>query len=308
MGAPSLDDLASFAAVARRRSFRAAAIERGVSASAVSQAVRDLEDQLGVRLLNRTTRSVSPTEAGARLLSRLTPALADLTAAIEGVHAADGVVAGVLRINAPAPAADLVLAPLLAPFLALYPHVRVEIVVETTLVDIVAEGYDAGVRWDESLAQDMVAVPLCGPQRFVVVCAPALLAARGVPTHPRELTQAPCVRLRFPSGRLYPWEFERGEERLVVEPEGPLVASHGPLLLRAALDGVGFASMFEGYAEEHIAAGRLVRVLDDWLPPFPGPRLYFPSRRLPPPPLRALVDFVRAQSPGGSTGGKGRPR
>lgn len=290
---PSLDDLASFAAVARRRSFRAAAVERGVSASALSQAVRDLEEELGVRLLHRTTRSVSPTEAGARLLARLAPVLTELAAAVDSVHAADGVVAGLLRINAPAPAVDLVLAPLLGPFLAQHPRVRVEVVVETALVDIVAEGFDAGVRWDESLAQDMVSVPLCGPQRFVVVASPSLLAIHGVPTHPHDLLHLPCVQLKFPSGRLYPWEFERAGERLVVEPGGALVASHGPLLLRAALDGVGFAEMFEGYAEEHIAAGHLVPVLEEWLPPFPGPRLYYPSRRLPPPPLRAFVEFVR---------------
>lgn len=292
---PSLDDLAAFAAVARRRSFRAAAVERGVSPSALSQAVRDLEDQLGVRLLHRTTRSVSPTEAGARLLTRLAPALTELAAAVDSVHATDGVVAGLLRINAPAPAVDLVLAPLLARFLAQHPRVRVEIVVETALVDIVAEGFDAGIRWDESLAQDMVSVPLCGPQRYVVVAAPALLATHAAPTHPQHLLHLPCVRLKFTSGRLYPWEFERGAEHVVIEPEGPLVASHGPLLLQAALDGVGFAEMFEGYAEEHIAAGRLVRVLEDWLPPFPGPRLYYPSRRLPPPPLRAFVQFVRGE-------------
>lgn len=289
----SLDDLAAFAAVARRRSFRAAAAELGLSASALSQAVRDLEDSVGVRLLHRTTRSVAPTEAGARLLARLNPALAELMSAVDAVHATDGVPAGLLRINAPAPAADLVLAPLLGPFLARFPRVRVEIVVETSLVDIVAEGFDAGVRWDETLAQDMVAVPLCGPQRYVVVGSPVLIATHGRPEHPDDLRRCPCVRLRFPSGRLLEWEFERGGERILIEPEGPLVATHGPLLLRAARDGVGFTSTFEGYVEEEVAAGRLVRVLDDWLPPFPGPRLYYPSRRQPPPALRAFVEFVR---------------
>jgi DNA-binding transcriptional LysR family regulator len=164
-----------------------------VSASTLSQAVRDLEDQLGVRLLHRTTRSVAPTEAGARLLARLTPVLTDLTAAIDAVHAEEGVVSGLLRINAPAPAADLVL----APFLAQHPRVRVEITVQATLIDIVAESFDAGVRWDEALAQDMVTVPLCGPQRYVLVAAPALLAVHGAPDHPHKLTRRPCVRLRF---------------------------------------------------------------------------------------------------------------
>lgn len=293
MPSPSLDDLAAFATVARRRSFRAAAAERGVSPSSLSQAVRDLESALGVRLLHRTTRSVAPTEAGARLLARLAPALTELAAAVDTVHAGEGVPAGLLRINAPAPAADLVLAPLLGPFLARYPRVRLELVVETALVDIVAEGFDAGVRWDESLARDMVAIPLCGPQRYAVVGSPGLIAARGRPGHPKDLQGRPCVRLRYPSGRLPPWEFERGGERIVVEPEGPLVTTHGPILVRAALDGAGFVSTFEGYVAEHVAAGRLVPVLDDWLPPFPGPRLYYPSRRQLPPPLRAFVEFVR---------------
>ncbi|HNH48421.1 MAG TPA: LysR family transcriptional regulator [Myxococcota bacterium] len=295
MASPSLDDLAAFAAVARRLSFRAAAVERGVSASALSQAVRDLEDQLGTRLLHRTTRSVALTEAGTRLLSRLAPALVELSAAVDAVHLTEGVPAGLLRINAPPPAVDLVLAPLISAFLKQHPRVRVEVVAESALVDIVAEGFDAGVRWDESLARDVVALPLCGPQRFVVVAAPELLARVGVPRRPQDLVQCPCLRIRFSSGRRPGWEFERGEERVVVDPEGPLVGSHGPLLLRAALDGVGFVHTFEGYVAEHVAAGRLVPVLDDWLPPFPGPRLYSPSRRRLPPPLQAFVDFVRAR-------------
>jgi DNA-binding transcriptional LysR family regulator len=271
-------------------------VERGVSPSALSQAVRDLEEQLGARLLHRTTRSVSLTEAGARLLAHVSPALAELATAVDGVHAEEGVAVGLLRINAPAPAVDLVLAPLLGSFLAAHPRVRAEVVVETALVDIVAEGFDAGVRWDESLHQDMVAVPLSGPQRYAVVAAPSLIEATGLPEHPSDLARRPGVRLRFPSGRLLPWEFERGGERIVVEPTGPLVTSHGPLLVRAALDGFGFASTFEGYVAEHIAAGRLVSVLADWLPPFPGPRLYFPSRRQLPPPLRAFVAHVRAHA------------
>ncbi len=295
MASPSLDDLAAFAAVARRRSFRAAAAERGVSASALSQAVRDLEEQLGIRLLHRTTRSVALTEAGTRLLTRLAPALLELGAAVDAVHMSDGVPAGLLRINAPSPAVDLVLAPLIRTFLQKYPRIRVEVVAESALVDIVAEGFDAGVRWDESLARDVVAIPLCGPQRYVVVAAPELIARVGAPVHPQDLVQRPCLRLRFPSGRMPAWEFERGGEQVVVDPEGPLVASHGPMLVQAALDGVGFISTFEGYVEEYVATGRLVRVLDDWLPPFPGPRLYYPSRRQLPPPLQAFVDFVKIQ-------------
>lgn len=293
MRAVSLDQLEAFAAVARRRGFRAAALERGVSASTLSQTVRDLEERLGVRLLNRTTRSVATTEAGAQLLERLSPALADIAAAVDQVHAAGGEPAGSLRINAPEPAIELVLAPIVGDFLKAYPRVRLDIVAQSSLVDIVAEGFDAGVRWDESLARDMIAVPLGGPQRFVVVASPEAIARWGAPLHPRDLLSRPCVRLRYASGIMPAMEFEQGEEVIRVEPDGPLICGNSALMVAAALAGVGFVSTFEGYAAEHVAAGRLVRVLDDWLPPFSGPRLYYPSRRQMPPPLRAFVDFVR---------------
>lgn len=294
MRALDLNDLDAFAAVARHRSFRSAAAERGVSASTLSQAVRDLEARLGVRLLNRSTRSVAPTDAGRALLERLAPALADIAGAVEGLGARPGEAAGTLRLNAPEPAVELVLAPLVGPFLAAHPQVRLEVVAETTLVDIVKDGFDAGVRWGESLARDMIAVPLGGPQRFAVVAAPAVLAERGAPTVPHDLLGRPCIRQRFPSGAVPPWEFERDGEVLRLDPAGLLVSTSLALQRRAALDGLGFWATFEGYVADDLAAGRLVRVLDDWCPPFPGPFLYYPSRRQLPSPLRAFVDFLRS--------------
>lgn len=292
----SLDDLDAFAAVARHRSFRRAAAERGVSASTLSQALRDLEARLDVRLLNRTTRSVGLTEAGRQLLERLSPALSEIAAAMDQVHAERGVPAGSVRINAPEPAVELVLAPMVAPFLAAYPQVRLEIMGETAFVDIVAQGYDAGVRWGESLAQDMIAVPIAGPQRFCVVGSPDLIARTGVPQRPQDLLAHPCLRVKFPSGVRPAWEFERDGKELKIEPEGPLTSSSTRLQLAAALAGVGFYSTFEGNVAEHIAAGRLVSVLEDWLPPFPGPFLYYPSRRHVPAALRAFIDFARVRS------------
>jgi DNA-binding transcriptional LysR family regulator len=288
-----LDDLDAFAAIARRRSFRQAALERGVSASTLSQTLRDLEARLGVRLLNRTTRSVALTEAGARLLEQLSPALAEIAQALDQVRDAGGRPRGSVRINAPEPAVELVLTPMVAPFLAAHPEIELEIISETGFVDIVAAGFDAGVRWGESLAQDMVAVPISGPQRYVLVGAPKLIAEVGAPQRPEDLLGKPCIRLRFPSGLTPPWEFERDGREVKIEPQGRLTAGNVRLQLEAAIAGLGFYTTFEGYAAQAVADGRLVSLLEDWLPPFPGPFLYFPSRRHVPPALRAFVDFVR---------------
>jgi DNA-binding transcriptional LysR family regulator len=288
-----LQALDSFAAVARHRNFRRAAVERGVSASTLSQALRDLEARMGVRLLNRTTRSVALTDAGAALLKRLEPALSEIGEAVAEARSAQAEPAGALRINAPEPAIELVLAPIVSDFLARYPGIRLELIAETNLVDIVAAGYDAGVRWGESLAQDMVAVSLGPTQRFALVAAPELIARVGTPQHPRDLLELPCLRNRFPSGASPPWEFEKAGETVRISPVGPLVANSGALLMRAALDGLGFLSTFDGYADRHLATGRLVEVLSDWSETFPGPFLYYPSRRTMPSPLRAFVDFVQ---------------
>lgn len=293
MAGPALSDLEAFAAVARERSFRRAAARRGVSASTLSQAVRDLEDALGVRLLNRTTRSVSATEAGARLLQRLDPALGEIAAAVEAARGGGAQAGGLLRINAPEPAVELLLAPLIGGFLREHPAVQVEITAESRPVDIVAEGYDAGVRWDERLAQDMIAVPLAETQRYVLVAAPEVVERFGAPGTPEDLLKAPCVRQRFHSGVTPPWEFERDGRVVRVDPPARLVSTSIGLQKRAVLDGAGFWMAFEGYVAAELAEGRLRSVLADWLPGFPGPSLYFPSRRYLPSPLRAFVDYVR---------------
>ena len=293
-----LHALDSFAAVARHRNFRRAAIERGVSASTLSQALRDLETRMGVRLLNRTTRSVALTEAGAALLNRLGPALAEIGEAVGEARSAQAEPSGPLRINAPEPAVHLVLTPLISEFLLQHPAVRVELIAETSFVDIVAAGFDAGVRWGESLAQDMVAVSLGPPQRYALVAAPALVARVGAPQHPRDLLDLPCLRNRYPSGAIPAWEFDKAGETVRVSPSGPLVANSITLLMRAALDGLGFLLIFEDYCEPHLASGKLMEVLPDWSETFPGPFLYYPSRRTLPSPLRAFVDFVQARRRG----------
>ncbi|MBS0334400.1 MAG: LysR family transcriptional regulator [Proteobacteria bacterium] len=290
-----LGALDHFAAIARHGSFRRAAVERGVSASTLSQALRDLETRLGVRLLNRTTRSVALTEAGSALLATLQPALAQIASAVDHARSAQEAPSGPLRINAPEPAIELVLAPMVADFLREYPEVRLEVIAETAFVDIVARGFDAGVRWSESLAQDMVAVPLGPPQRFVVVAAPSVVERWGAPAHPRDLLDRPCLRVRFPSGAEPGWEFSRKGEVVKVQVSGPVTANSTTLLQRAALDGLGFASAFDGAVAEHLASGRLVEVLADWSEPFPGPMLYYPSRRHPPSALGAFVTFIQAR-------------
>lgn len=295
MSRPDLAGLDSFAAIARHRNFRRAAVERGVSASTLSQSLRELETRMGVRLLNRTTRSVALTDAGAALLARLQPALAEIEGAVAEARSAQAEPQGSLRINAPEPAVELVLAPMIAAFLTAYPQVRLEVTSETAFIDIVARGFDAGVRWGESLAQDMVAVSLGPPQRSMVVASPALLARVGAPEHPRDLLERPCVRVRFPSGAEPPWEFEKDGQALQISPTGPLVCTNLQMQMRAALDGLCFVQAFDAAAQPHVEAGRLVEVLPDWSESFPGPFLYYPSRRTMPSPLRAFVDFLQAR-------------
>jgi DNA-binding transcriptional LysR family regulator len=305
MNPPPLAHLQAFATVARLRSFRAAAQALGVSPSALSHTLRELENRLGVRLLNRTTRSVAPSEAGAQLLARLAPALQDIDGALDALNDFRSTPLGTLRINAPRAAAEWVVAPLLAGFLAANPGMHCELVANDALVDIVSEGFDAGVRFGESLQQDMVAVPIGPPQRMIVVAAPDYLARHGTPQSPRDLPQHECIRLRFPSGVLYRWEFARrtpaGEEKLEVAVDGRLTLGEMPLLVRAAVDGVGLAFVFEQYARAELAAGRLVSVLDEWCPSIPGLFLYYPSRRHLPAGLRAFVEMLRG-APGSTAG------
>jgi DNA-binding transcriptional LysR family regulator len=295
MAQPDLADLAAFTAVAQARSFRGAAAMRGVSASSLSEALRRLETDLGVRLLNRTTRSVTPTEAGERLLARLTPALADVTLALDEVNAFRDSPTGVLKLNVPGAVSRIVFPDLIPRFLKAHPGIRLEITAEDAFVDVLAAGYDAGVRYDERLEKDMIAVPLAGPQRFVVVGSPAYFAEYGRPTHPREVLDHACIRHRFAHGTSYAWEFEKDGEVIRVQPEGPLITNSGDVEIAAVEAGLGLMATFEGFVAESITAGRMETVLDDWLPPFSGPYLYYPSRRHMPAPLRAFVDFVKAE-------------
>jgi len=284
--------------VARAKGFRDAARLSGSSASWVSESVRRLETQLGVRLLNRTTRSMAPTEAGERLLQRLGPALAEVEAAVDVVNSFRDRPTGTLKLNVPVSAARLVLPAIVPGFLAAYPDVRLEVTAEENFVDVLAAGCDAGIRYGERLEQDMIAVPI-GPrrQRFALGAAPAYLDAHGRPEHPRELLDHSCLQGRFPSGAMMSWEFERDGESVEVEPSGPLIVSIGgatDLLADAAIAGAGIVALFEDWLRPHFDSGALEPVLKPWWLSFPGPFLYYPGRRLVPAPLRAFVDFVKA--------------
>jgi DNA-binding transcriptional LysR family regulator len=301
MDLSSLADLHAFLAVARARGFREASRHAGTSASALSEAVRRLETALGVRLLHRTTRSVTPTEAGARLLERLDPALAEVAAALRTVDDLRDGVTGTLKLNVPVSAARLVLPAILSGFLAAHPGIRVEIVADDGFVDVLASGCDAGIRYDERLEGDMIALPI-GPrvQRFATAASPHHLDRHGRPDHPRDLLAHPCILGRFASGRLTaPWEFERDGEVVRIEPEPRLIVSTGgavDLIVAAAVAGSGVIHLFEDWLRPHFASGALEPVLQDWWQPFSGPFLYHSSRRLVPPPLRAFIDYVRAGS------------
>ncbi|UVF19805.1 LysR family transcriptional regulator [Microvirga terrae] len=289
-----LADLEAFAAVARARSFRSVARLRGVSASSLSEALRRLEARLGVRLLNRTTRSVTPTEAGQRLLERLGPALSEVAAALDAVNGFRDSPTGTLRLNVPTAVARLVLPRLIGPFLDAHPGITLEVATDDSFVDVLAAGFDAGIRYDERLEKDMIAVPI-GPrtQRFAVAGAPAYFAAHGRPSHPRDILNHACIRHRFASGIMHPWEFERDGEVVKITPTARVVANSIDLEIAAALQGLGLIATFAGFLESEFASGALEPVLEDWQQPFSGPFLYYPSRRHMPAPLRAFVDFVK---------------
>jgi DNA-binding transcriptional LysR family regulator len=290
-----LGDLQAFAAVARARSFRGAATARGGSASTLSEAVRRLEARLGVRLLNRTTRSVTATEAGERLLERLLPALGEVQAALAVVDGFRDGARGTLRLNVPGIVAQAILPTIAAGFLETYPDVRLEISVEDSFVDVLAAGFDAGVRYDERLEQDMIAVPIgTRVQRFATAAAPAYLARHGRPAHPRELMRHACIRHRFSDRPPFPWEFEKAGEVVRIDPPSRLTATSSHLEIEAAVRGVGVISGFEDVLGPYIASGALEPLLQDWWQSFPGPFLYYPSRRLMPGPLRAFVDYLKA--------------
>ncbi|MFN6993972.1 MAG: LysR family transcriptional regulator [Aquincola tertiaricarbonis] len=288
-----LPDLDVFAAVARHRSFRAVATQRDVSVSLISQTIRRLEDQLGVALLTRTTRSVTPTAAGLALLAQLEPGLAMIQKAVEELNAHRGSPLGSLRINAPAPVAQFLLAGLAARFLAQHPGVSIEITADAAKADIVRDGFDAGVRIDKDLQQDMVAVRIGAPQRYAVVGSPAYFSRRPMPKSPRDLAGHDCIRRRFPAGGLQPWDFQR--RHLATEIAEPrLVVNDAQVAVNAAVAGAGLAYVHEKYVERELAAGQLVRVLEGWSPGIGPPYLYYPRQRFLSAALRAFVDFARA--------------
>lgn len=305
-----LSDLTAFVTVAGQGGFRSAARATGTSASQLGDAVRRLEAQLGVRLLHRTTRSVTPTDAGARLLERVAPALGEVRAALDVMNHFRERPAGRLRLNVPSAAAKLLLPKIVPPFLAKYPDIVVEVIADERRVDIVAEGFDAGIRYERSLEKDMVAIPI-GPrvQRFAAAASPAYLARRGRPTHPSELTLHDCLAWRFSNGPVQAWEFEKSGETVKIDPKGPLVTSFGgatDFALQAAVAGCGIIYLFKDWLKPQLESGELVPILQPWWSGLSGPYLYYPGRHYLPTPLRAFVDFLkaapRASGPKGARG------
>jgi len=290
----NLSDLLAFLAVARERSFTKAAAKLGVSQSALSHTIRGLEAKLGLRLLTRTTRSVSPTEAGERLLLTIGPRFEEIEAELAALTALREKPAGTIRINTGEHAANAILWPVLLKFLPRYPDIKVEITVDNGLTDIAAERYDAGVRLGEQVAKDMIAVRIGPDMRMAVVGAPTYFAQRSPPKTPRDLTDHNCINLRLPTyGGLYAWEFEKGERELKVRVDGQLVFNDLNQRLNAAMAGLGLTYLPEDVAQPHLASGRLQRALEDWCPPFPGYHLYYPSRRQTSPAFSLLVDALR---------------
>lgn len=286
-------DLAIVLAIGRHRSFRKAAVELRMTPSALSHALRALETRLDIRLFNRTTRAVALTQAGARLFDRIQPAFQDIDDALRDLVADDGAPIGSVRINAAHAGARLALMPLVAPFLRAHPSVTMEIVAQNAMVNMVGEGFDAGVRLGETVAADMVAVRIGQRQRFAAVGSPEFFERWAVPTTPRALKGVPCVRHRFDDGGDYHWEFEQSGVELAIAVDGPFTTNSQDLMIMAALDGIGIAFVLEGLVREQIEAGRLLRVLEDWCPSFAGLFLYYPGRRQVPSALRAFIDFVR---------------
>ena len=295
-----LGDLSAFVAVARAGGFREAARATDGSASGLSEAVRRLEARLGVRLLNRTTRSVVPTEAGSSLLARLDPVWSEIDSALDVVNGFRDTPTGTLRLNVSMSAARLVLPSIVPAFLARYPEIRLEVVAEESFVDVLAAGCDAGIRYEERLEQDMIAVPI-GPrtQRMAAAASPAWLARHGMPGHPRELPPGACIRARFASGAMIHWTFERGGETVTLEPNGQLLVQVGgalDLAIDSAVQGLGVIYLFEDWLKPYVERGELQPVLEPWWPQFSGPYLYYSGRRLVPAPLRAFVDFIRNEA------------
>lgn len=296
MTLPTLSDLTAFVAIANQRSFRKAADELGVSPSSLSHLMRGLERDMGVRLLHRTTRSVALTEAGERLLMRLQPVLQELATVLDGVNDFRLRPTGTLRINSSESAARLLLQSAVPAYLARYPDVALDLVTENRLVDIVADGFDAGIRLAETVPQDMHAVPFGGRIRFLAVASPEYLLENGVPRTPDELGGHRCIRGRMPSGKLYRWDFEKHGQSLSIDPPGILTLDHLGLMIEAAAAGMGIAYIFELSARPWLEAGTLVPVLPDWAPTTAGLSLYYPGHRHMPLALRAFIDVLNEVS------------
>ncbi|MGE0970999.1 LysR family transcriptional regulator [Klebsiella sp. WOUb02] len=288
-------ELGVFLMIARHKSLRRAADELGCTPSALSHSLRVIEERLKLRLFNRTTRSVALTEAGERLFSRIAPAFRDVDDALDDLNVFRDTPSGLLRINAAHSSSKMVLLPIVTRFLSAYPGVSVEIVVSNALIDMVTAGFDAGVRLGESLAQDMIAVPLTPAMRTAYVASPDFFRRYPIPTMPEQLRELPCIRLRFESGRFYHWEFESKGVKKSIDVPGRLIVSEQGLAIPAALDGAGIAFTFEPQVTELIAEGKLVRILDDWCPTYPGYFLYYSGRRQLPSTLRAFIDFIRSE-------------
>jgi DNA-binding transcriptional LysR family regulator len=298
----SLAELDAVIAVARRGNFRAAALELGMSSSALSHAVAGLEARMGVRLFNRTTRSVSLSAAGDQFVAQVAPALAEIRGAMDAVNIHRDTPAGTLRINTSVGAARMILAPLILEYLKLYPEMRVDLVTEGRLIDIVVDGFDAGIRIEEAVPRDMIAVPIGGPIRSIVVGSPAYFEGRTKPQTPGDLLQHQCIRARMASGAIYRWEFERRGEAMEIDVPGALSLDEMTLMHEAARAGVGLAYLSEWTVKADLASGRLVQVLDDWTPAYPGLRLYYPGRRHVPAGLRAFIDLIRKTAAGSGPG------
>ena len=293
---PALNDLYAVIAIARRGSFRAAALDLGMSTTALSNAIGKLEASLGIRLFNRTTRSVALTDAGRVFVEQVGPALQDIDGAMEAVRSQQATPSGILRINAFATAAREILSPLVLEFLRRYPQMHVDLVTEGRLVDIVAEGFDLGVRVADLVPSDMIAVSLGRPQRYAVVGAPAYFKKRGRPRVPSDLVTHPCIRVRLPNGVLYRWQFEKRGRTAQIDVNGPITLDEASLARIAVLNAIGLGFFMEQDVFADIKAGRLIRVLEDWTPPFGGPCLYYPGRRNPSAALKAFIGLARELS------------
>lgn len=299
MAKTGLTELDAVIAVARLGSFRAAATELGMSSSALSHAVAALETRLGVRLFNRTTRSVSATDAGGQFIARVAPALAEIGGAIEDINSHRDTPVGTLRINTSAGAARMILTPIILDYMQRYPDMNVVLVTEGRLVDIVGQGFDAGIRLAEAVPQDMIAIPIGGDVRMVVVGSPDYFDKRDMPVVPADLLRHRCIRARMATGAIWSWEFERRGEAVEVDVPGALTLDETTLMLEATLAGAGLAYLNEWAVRDHIAEGRLVPVLEEWSPPYPGLCLYYPGRRHVPAGLRALIELIRERNRAG---------